>query len=160
MNKSRRPPLSRDRKVVIFSACILRLLLAYLPTILLYHEIRMPQQKTNKRQELQASQTVTRGSKNVFRDLNLPGADELLVKGDLAIAIARIIQKQNLTQTNAATLLWIDQPKVSKIVRGDLTEFSMGRLMHLLTKLGRDIEIRVKKVREERNGHITVSADL
>lgn len=83
------------------------------------------------------------GSGNVFRDLGLAGADELDAKANLAIELARIIGKRGLTQTQAAKILGIDQPKVSAIVRGHLEKFSLDRLAGLLTLLGCDVDIRV-----------------
>ena len=85
------------------------------------------------------------GSGNVFRDLGLPDADELDAKANLAIEVARIIARRGLTQTQAAKVLGIDQPKVSAIVRGHLEKFSLDRLCQLLTKLGCDVEIRIRK---------------
>jgi predicted XRE-type DNA-binding protein len=56
------------------------------------------------------------GSGNVFRDLGLPDADELDAKANLAIEIARIIDKCGLTRIQATKILGIDQPKVSAII--------------------------------------------
>ncbi|HLY54264.1 MAG TPA: XRE family transcriptional regulator, partial [Stellaceae bacterium] len=59
----------------------------------------------------------------------------------------------------AAKLLEIDQPKVSRLLRGQLTGFSTERLMHFLTRLGRDVEIVVKRVpRARRQGRVRVVA--
>jgi len=60
--------------------------------------------------------TVSSG--NIFADMGLPNAEELLAKADLAIQISRIIEERELTQAEAAELLAIDQPKVSALVRG------------------------------------------
>ena len=81
---------------------------------------------------------------NVFADLNLPEADDLLAKAELAAKIIAEIQRRRLTQSQAAAVLGIDQPKVSALNQGKLTGFSIERLMRLLLALGRDIEITVK----------------
>ena len=60
------------------------------------------------------------GSGNVFADLGLPDADEMLAKAGLASAILDVIEQRGLTQAEAAEKMGIDQPKVSKIVRGRL----------------------------------------
>jgi predicted XRE-type DNA-binding protein len=57
---------------------------------------------------------------NLFADRRLPHADELLAKADLAIQISHNVEKRELTQTQAAELLGIDQPKISALVRGRL----------------------------------------
>ena len=43
----------------------------------------------------------------------------------------------------AAALMEIDQPKVSALLNGRLTNFSSDRLMRLLTALGQDVDITV-----------------
>ena len=90
------------------------------------------------------SREFTRSSGNVFADLNLPHADDLLAKAELAAKIIAEIQRRRLTQSQAAAILGIDQPKVSALKQGKLSGFSIERLMRLLLVLGRDIEITVK----------------
>ena len=87
---------------------------------------------------------VQASSGNVFADLGLENADELLVKAELARKIGSIITKQNMTQAQAAELLGIDQPKVSALINGKLSGFSTVRLFRFLNALGRDVEILVK----------------
>ena len=86
----------------------------------------------------------TPSSGNVFADLNLPKADDLLAKAELAAKIIAEIQRRRLTQSQAAAILGIDQPKVSALKQGKLSGFSIERLMRLLLALGRDIEIVVR----------------
>jgi predicted XRE-type DNA-binding protein len=90
-------------------------------------------------------QEFTRSSGNVFADLGLPHADDLLAKAELAAKIIAEIQRRRLTQRQAAQILGIDQPKVSALKQGKLSGFSIERLMRLLLRLGRDIEITVKR---------------
>jgi predicted XRE-type DNA-binding protein len=87
---------------------------------------------------------VTRSSGNVFEDLRVAEPAEALAKSELAALIARALRARRLTQTAAARLLGIDQPKVSELLRGRLTRFSTERLMSFLTLLGRDVEIVVR----------------
>jgi predicted XRE-type DNA-binding protein len=97
------------------------------------------------------------GSGNVFADLGLPDAEESLAKAELASRIGEVIRQRRLTQAAAGELLGIDQPKVSRLQRGYLTNFSVERLMHFLTLLGRDVEIVVKPVpRTRRVGRVRV----
>jgi len=102
---------------------------------------------------------VTKSSGNVFADLELPNADELYAKAELARRISRIIKGRHLTQKQAAEILGIDQPKVSALIRGHLDGFSTERLFRFLMALGRDIEIVVKPApRSRSHGHVTVAA--
>ena len=87
---------------------------------------------------------VTPSSGNVFADMGLEDADELLIKADLAISIAAIIKRRGLNQTAAAKVLGIDQPKVSRLVRGDLYGFSIDQLIRLLRALGQKVSVKVE----------------
>ena len=99
------------------------------------------------------------GSGNVFADIGLPEPEAHLAKAELASCIAEVIRQRRLTQAAAAALLGIDQPKVSRLIRGYLADFSTGRLMHFLNALGQDIEIAVKPApRSRRQGHLRVNA--
>ena len=86
--------------------------------------------------------TVSSG--NVFADLGLPNPGELLAKAQLSHKIIVLIRKRGLTQAQAAKLLRVDQPKVSAMVRGNLTGFSIERLMRFLLHLGQDVRITVE----------------
>jgi predicted XRE-type DNA-binding protein len=100
---------------------------------------------------------ITPSSGNVFADLGLPDADQLLVKADLAIEITRVVEERGLTQAQAAEILGVDQPKVSALVRGRLDGFSLERLYRFLNALGRDVEIVVRATpRGRREPGVTV----
>jgi predicted XRE-type DNA-binding protein len=97
------------------------------------------------------------GSGNVFADLGLEAPEEALAKAELTAKIAEIIDARRLTQTAAAKLLGIDQPKVSALLRGKLQGFSTERLIKFLNALGRDVEIVVKdRPRRSGPGHLQV----
>jgi predicted XRE-type DNA-binding protein len=99
------------------------------------------------------------GSGNIFADLALPNPEERLAKAGLAIRIAAVIRERRLTQARAARILKIDQPKVSRLLRGQLSGFSTERLLHFLTLLGRDVEIVIKRTpRSRRQGRLRVVA--
>lgn len=101
----------------------------------------------------------TIGSGNVFADLGLPDPDARLAKAELALRISTVIAERGLTQREAAELLRIDQPKVSAIARGRLTDFSLERLLTLVNRLGMDVEIVVEANHlSERPGRMVVRA--
>ncbi len=87
---------------------------------------------------------VTPSSGNVFADMGRDDADELLIRVDLAVSIATIIADRELTQTAAAKVLGIDQPKVSRLLRGDLYGFSIDQLIRLLGALGQRVSVTVE----------------
>ena len=70
-----------------------------------------------------------------------------------------VIRERGLTQRQAATLMGIDQPKVSHILHDRLAGFSTHRLIDFLTALGRDVEIVVKPAPKSRKrGRLLVAA--
>lgn len=87
---------------------------------------------------------VTEGTDNVFADLGFAEPEEELTKAELASHIRQAIRQRRLTQTAAAKLMGLDQPKVSALLNGRLANFSSARLMRLLTALGRDVDIVVR----------------
>ncbi len=90
-------------------------------------------------------------SGNVFADLGVPNPEEALAKAELASKIAVLLRERRLTQAKAAKLLGIDQPKVSNLLRGHLTGFSLERLMRFLLLLGQDIRIEVEAAQRDRS---------
>ena len=102
---------------------------------------------------------IEMSSGNVFADIGLPNPEERLAKAELAIRLVSAIRARRLTQTSAARILRIDQPKISRLMRGQLSGFSAERLMHFLTRLGRDVEIVVKRApRSRRQGRLRVAS--
>lgn len=88
------------------------------------------------------------GTRNVFKDLGVPNAEEHFVKAQLVFKIDAILKKRKLRQVEAARLLGIRQPDVSKMFRGEFREFSVERLLRFLVALGQDVEIAVKPHRD------------
>ncbi|MDE2998174.1 MAG: helix-turn-helix transcriptional regulator [Gemmatimonadota bacterium] len=87
--------------------------------------------------------TVEQSSGNVFEDLELPEAGELFLKASLGFEVFQIIGKRKLTQAEAAEILGVRQPEISRLKRGKFNHYSVERLMTFLTRLNRDIEIRI-----------------
>jgi len=84
------------------------------------------------------------GSGNVFKDLGIPNAEEHLIKAQLVFKIDGIMKSRRLKQAEAAALLGIKQPDVSKMLRGEFRQFSVERLLRFLVALDHDVEIVVK----------------
>ena len=89
--------------------------------------------------------TITPSSGNVFADLDLPDPEDELARAALAREIGAVLRTRGLTQKAAAAAMGIDQPKVSAILTGRLGGFSLERLAHFLTLLGKDVEIVVRE---------------
>ena len=89
---------------------------------------------------------IERSSGNVFADLGLPDAEGHLLKAELVMRIDEIIRRRGLKQVEAARVLGLSQPDVSRLLRGSFREYSVERLLRLLTALGRDVEIVLSEI--------------
>ena len=101
---------------------------------------------------------IERSSGNVFADLGRPDADVHFLKAELVSRIDQIIRERRLTQAQAAEQLGISQPDVSRLLRGNFRDYSVERLFRLLTGLGRDVEIVIRKPRARRQGRLSIEA--
>ena len=101
---------------------------------------------------------IERGSGNVFADLGHPDAEARLLKANLVTRIDKIIRQRGLKQVEAAKLLGLSQPDISRLLRGSFREYSVERLLRLLTALGRDVEIVIRKPRSHRPGRLSIEA--
>ena len=97
------------------------------------------------------------GSDNIYADLGYKGAGAMLVKARLASQIDAIIKDRKLTQTQAAKLVGLSQPKLSGLLRGQFRGVSETKMLDCLARLGRDIQIVVGPARRSRDsGTVTV----
>ena len=101
---------------------------------------------------------IERGSGNVFADLGRPDAETHLLKAKLVTRIDAIIRQRGLKQVEAAKLLGLSQPDVSRLLRGSFREYSVERLLRLLMALGRDVEIVIREPRSRRQVRLLVEA--
>ena len=99
---------------------------------------------------------LQRSSGNVYADLGYGDAEGMLVKAQLVAKIGEIIRQRGLTQEKAAKLLRLTQPKISKLLKGQFRGVSERRLLRCLTRLGRDVEIIVKRAVRQRTGRFSV----
>lgn len=89
------------------------------------------------------------GSGNVFADLGLPDAEEMLLKSQIVMELHRLIRQRKLTQTAAAKLVGVGQPDLSNLLRGRFRGYSVERLMRMLTAFDRDVVISVRPHRKK-----------
>jgi predicted XRE-type DNA-binding protein len=89
----------------------------------------------------------TKSSGNVFRDLGFgPKASEnLLIRAQLMTEIEKYIQKEKITQAEAAKRLGVTQPRISDLIRGKLHLFSVDILIAMITHAGLIVDVRVRK---------------
>ena len=96
-------------------------------------------------------------ARSVYVELGLPDAEAMAVKAQLVTEIADLIVGRKLTQTEAAKLFGMPQPKLSNLLRGQFRGVSERKLMDCLTRLGRDVEIVIKPApRSRKEGRLSV----
>jgi predicted XRE-type DNA-binding protein len=97
-----------------------------------------------------SGKSTAKGSGNVFADIGVPNADEHFVKAQLVFKIDSIMKDRRMRQVEAAGILGIRQPDVSKMLRGEFRQFSVERLLRFLVALGQDVEIVVRPHRDKK----------
>ena len=98
------------------------------------------------------------GSNNVFADLGLEDADELLIRAKLGHTVRMILEKRGLKQKEISELLKIDQSEVSKLMNGKYHSFSAGRLFGFLNKLDRKVTAQISPRKKDDNPQEVVFA--
>jgi len=68
--------------------------------------------------------SVTCGSGNVFADIGVPNREEHMVKADVVMLIARLIEQHGLTQTAAARRIGLSQPDLSRLLKGQFRGYT------------------------------------
>jgi predicted XRE-type DNA-binding protein len=89
--------------------------------------------------EKMADKSIHRSSGNVFRDLDLPDAEESHVKVQLAVALLRLIEERKLTRSKAAKLMGVDQAKLTALKHFRMDEFSIVQLLQFASGLQHDV---------------------
>ena len=102
---------------------------------------------------------VTRGSRNVFADLGFEDAEEMAVRAKLTLRIYHILKDRKLKQKEAAAMLELAQPDVLALMNGKFNDFSIDRLLRLLSRLDQVVPIQIKaKPKKRAHGGIEVLA--
>ena len=84
---------------------------------------------------------IERGTGNIFADLGHPNAETHLLKAQLVTRIEKTIRRRQLKQPEAAALLGLSQPALSRLLRGNFREHAVDHLLRLLTALNRPVAI-------------------
>jgi predicted XRE-type DNA-binding protein len=95
---------------------------------------------------------------NVYADLGFKDSGEMLVKAQLVMKIAQILGERGWSQQQAAKVLGLTQPKLSKMLRGQFRGISEMKMMDCLVRLGRPVKIVVGPEGEAANERVEVVA--
>jgi len=81
---------------------------------------------------------IEESSGNVYTDLGMADSDEMIVKAQLAIQIGEIIKGHKWTQLQAAEVVGINEPMLSKMLRGQFHRISEAKMLDCLARLAPD----------------------
>jgi len=89
---------------------------------------------------------AVKSSGNVFLDLGFSPAESrnLRMRSQMMTALRKLIEKGNLTQAEAARQLKVTQPRISDLMRGKISRFSLDTLVNMLADAGVDVDVRIK----------------
>lgn len=90
------------------------------------------------------TETIERGTSNVFADLGFPDPETHMFKAQLVTRIQDVIDTRGLTQSAAAKATGVSQPDVSRILRGQFRDISVERILRMLTRLGCEVDVIVR----------------
>ena len=74
-------------------------------------------------------------------------AENLRIRSELMTQLEKLIERKGLTQTAAARLLGVSQPRVSDLVRGRIELFSIDMLVNMLAKAGVRVAVTTRSRR-------------
>ena len=74
-------------------------------------------------------------------------AASLKVRAEVAHTLIAEIERRSLTQSNAAALLGVTQPRVSDLTRGRLDLFSLDTLVEMAERVGFRVAIKLSRRR-------------
>jgi predicted XRE-type DNA-binding protein len=97
-------------------------------------------------------------SGNIFADIGVREPEDAALRADLTRKIAEVIESRGINQVEVARILGVDQPKVSKLVRGRIAGFTSDRLFRFLTALGCDVRIEITRKTGGNRGRLVVAA--
>lgn len=97
------------------------------------------------------TEKITVSTGNVFDDLGFPKeeAENLRIRSILMGSIRSIIEREGMTQAQAAKLFGVTQPRISDLVRGKIELFSIDGLVNMLASAGRHVAVTVERIEDQ-----------
>jgi predicted XRE-type DNA-binding protein len=88
---------------------------------------------------------ATKGSENVFVDCGFPPpeAENLRIRAKMMMAVTGDIQERKITQSRAARVMGISQPRISDLVRGKIGLFTIDTLVNMVTAAGLKVDVDI-----------------
>ena len=89
---------------------------------------------------------ATKGSENVFIDCGFPPAEaeNLRIRAKMMMALTGYIQeRKKITQSRAAIVMGVSQPRISDLVRGKIGLFTIDTLVNMVTAAGLKVDVAI-----------------
>jgi len=88
---------------------------------------------------------VTEGSENVFVDCGFPPAEaeNLRIRAKMMISLTSYIEQKKITQTRAAKIMGVSQPRISDLMRGKIGLFTIDTLVNMVTAAGLKVDVEI-----------------
>jgi predicted XRE-type DNA-binding protein len=101
----------------------------------------------------QVQMKISKSNDNVFRVIGFPEgeAQNLLLRTDLMLKIERIVKKNGGTQSEAAQMLGITQPRLNDLLKGRVEKFSLDALVNMVARAGMEVRMTIRKVSKNSN---------
>ncbi len=91
---------------------------------------------------------ITQGSDNIFEDLGFEKSEaaNLKIRADLMLALKEYIQLKSWTQEQAAEFFDETQPRISNLMNGEISRFSVDKLINMLARAGMEVKVEVSLI--------------
>ena len=88
----------------------------------------------------------TRSHDNVFRDIGFSEAEaeNLKLRSELMMRVEKFVEQSGLTQTEAAKILGVTQPRLNQLLKGKIQLFSLNALVNMLAGAGMCVTMSAK----------------
>jgi predicted XRE-type DNA-binding protein len=86
-------------------------------------------------------------TENIFRDLGFDDAEaeNLKLRSTLMQRVEKFVKQSNMTQSEAASVLGVTQPRLNQLLKGKIQLFSLDALVNMLANAGMRVTLTVKK---------------
>jgi len=92
---------------------------------------------------------ATKGNENVFVDCGFPPAEaeNLRIRAKMMMALTGYIQERKITQSRAARVMGVSQPRISDLVRGKIGRFTIDTLVNMVTAADLKVDVGITVAR-------------
>lgn len=96
---------------------------------------------------------AAKGNENVFVDCGFPPAEaeNLRIRAKMMMALTGYIQERKITQSRAARVMCVSQPRISDLVRGKIGLFTIDTLVNMVTAAGLKVSVDITTGRPRAN---------